>query len=248
MPLFWHARRFAQRTIQGLPLPVNAVQFVIVSQQQCPHLGEEAFLNPLAEAQVTGRAGTKFYRDLLPLAAGSQNVDNAVQDTAVIHAGSSVFLLGRGRWDEGLYMLPHFIGNAPDCGWMLGLGGLVNSNGFAHAAIVQALLGRTLSLLAETPRRLSLSQVYDIDLRFCSAFEQTTLVFAEALLLPEWFGANADALFDVLNDLPPGRHVFRIRGAKRLDKTVLLKLKKVLASHREGGSGYSDGEAVFLVE
>jgi hypothetical protein len=43
--------------------------------------------------------------------------------------------------------------------------------------------------------------------------ESWLAAFARALALPEWFGANWDALEDCLTDLPGEGHVLLIRGA-----------------------------------
>jgi hypothetical protein len=87
-----------------------------------------------------------------------------------------------------------------------------------------------------------------IDLRGCHTFEEVARRFQGPLALPDWFGANADALHDVLGRLDSGRHLFRIGGTERLDQMLRNRLKYVLSLKTEGGSGYSDGEPVFLVE
>ena len=87
-----------------------------------------------------------------------------------------------------------------------------------------------------------------IDLRGCRTFEDVARRFQGPLALPDWFGANADALHDVLGRLDSGRYLFRIGGTERLDRMLRNRLKYVLSLKTEGGSGYGEGEPVFLVE
>ncbi len=86
-----------------------------------------------------------------------------------------------------------------------------------------------------------------VSLQFSRTFTEVTRAFAEAFRFPEWFGENADALSDLLNDLPSGRYIVKVTGIKNLDKQTILKLEMVLSDKREGGDGYGDGEAVFVL-
>lgn len=45
-------------------------------------------------------------------------------------------------------------------------------------------------------------QAAEIDLEDCAGQDAAMRVFARALQLPKWFGANLDALYDALTDLP----------------------------------------------
>lgn len=89
--------------------------------------------------------------------------------------------------------------------------------------------------------------VIDIRLNSCRTFAEVTEYFADAFRFPAWFGENADALYDLLTDLPGGRYIVRVTGCKVLDKKLLLKLEMVLKAKREGGFGYKDGEVVFVL-
>ena len=96
--------------------------------------------------------------------------------------------------------------------------------------------------------KLSVTREIRIDLRDCHTFEEVARRFQGPLALPDWFGANADALHDVLGRLDSGRHLFRIGGTEKLDQMLRNRLKYVLSLKTEGGSGYGEGEPVFLVE
>ncbi len=58
---------------------------------------------------------------------------------------------------------------------------------------------------AETLRAWALAdgqRVADADLRGCSDRKAVLVALGRALALPQWYGANLDALYDCLTDLP----------------------------------------------
>ena len=96
---------------------------------------------------------------------------------------------------------------------------------------------------AETRHYLFIS----VSLPSCRTFAAVSRAFNEALFNRASFGENADALFDILTDLPEGRWIFNVYGANSIPAPLLTKLRGVLAFRREGGVGYGSGEAVFLM-
>ncbi len=82
----------------------------------------------------------------------------------------------------------------------------------------------------------------------CPDFQAVAHQFNHALFNMTEFGGNADALFDILTDLPKGRYIFEVHGFTKLPKPIAAKLEGVLAAHRMGGVGYGEGEALFLTE
>ncbi len=98
----------------------------------------------------------------------------------------------------------------------------------------------------KTTRNLGYKTV-QVDVHSCHRFEDVAKRFGESFSFPQWFGENEDALFDLLNDLPSGKYIVEIKGSSSLNKSVLSKLRMVLSQKREGGSGYGDGEAIFIM-
>src|SRR6476469_7102849 len=89
-----------------------------------------------------------------------------------------------------------------------------------------------------------------VSVQSCRSFEEIARRFAKPFSFPKWFGENADALYDLLNDLPCGRYIVTISGAASLDRKVRNTLEQVLGMKirpEEGAVGYCDGEAVFVL-
>src|SRR3972149_6500963 len=87
-------------TVHRLEAPVDPLEVVVMFQAHAPDSLEEAGPHPGLKPQVAGAAGTVLLRNHLPLTAGSQNVENAVEHGAVRHARSTVGpgrLVGRQR-------------------------------------------------------------------------------------------------------------------------------------------------------
>src|SRR5688572_19921113 len=68
-----------RRAVGRLPIPADAVRAVVAPQLVGPEPLPGAILHPLLEPPVAGRAGAKFRRHRLPLAAGAQDVEDAVE-------------------------------------------------------------------------------------------------------------------------------------------------------------------------
>ena len=83
-------------------------------QHRGPQVREDAGLDPLLEPSVAGGAGAVLSGQRLPLAAGAQDVENAIQDLAEGHdrpPGGAGRFLGR---EQGVQFGPQIVGDAPD--------------------------------------------------------------------------------------------------------------------------------------
>jgi hypothetical protein len=91
--------------IEALPLPVDADQLVVLVQGVLPERAEHPPLLPPLEVPVEAAAGPELGRNGLPVAAGPQDVEDAVEHLAVWQAGAAA--LG-GRTDPGEQWLDPF--------------------------------------------------------------------------------------------------------------------------------------------
>lgn len=80
-------------------------------QARSPDPLEEARPCPSLQTQVTRAAGAILTRDHLPLAAGAQDIQDAVEDGTVRHPGPAVGPRGLVRRQDGLDQVPQFIRN-----------------------------------------------------------------------------------------------------------------------------------------
>ena len=105
---------FAHGGVGRLPLPVHPAQRVTGLDQRGPEACQQAVLAPLLEVAMHRAVIPKARRELIPLAAGAQTEDNAIQHTPEIGPsmplafGRIVFV--QNRLDER----PNVIGNFPD--------------------------------------------------------------------------------------------------------------------------------------
>ena len=81
-----------------LPVPANPVRRVIAPQLFRPQAGPHALPRPRLEAGMHGRAGAELPRDGLPLAAGPQDMQDAVEHSPKRHGGAPA---GAGRLLRG---------------------------------------------------------------------------------------------------------------------------------------------------
>jgi hypothetical protein len=105
--------------VHAQPLPVDALQAVVVQQPQAPHVEEDAVADPELEAVVGGGPGAELGGvQGLPLAAGAQDVEDGVQTDAVLSRGSAaaeavgIDTLG----DTDVKLLPQVVGDTPISG------------------------------------------------------------------------------------------------------------------------------------
>src|SRR5580658_1169909 len=76
-PVFFPTqRRFGHRPVHTLPPPVDPFQIVVDEQGQSPQFLKHAQLDPLLKIVVDGAARAKLAGHRLPVAAGSQHIQN----------------------------------------------------------------------------------------------------------------------------------------------------------------------------
>jgi len=80
-------------------------------QAHPPDSLEDARPYPGLETQVTSAAGTVLARDHLPLAAGSENVENTVEHGTVQNPRPTIGPRRFVRWQDGLDQFPQVIRN-----------------------------------------------------------------------------------------------------------------------------------------
>ena len=89
-------------------------------QADAPDSFEDAGLYPGLEAQVTGTAGTVLPGNHFPLAAGPQDIENAVEDGTVRYSWPTVGpgrFVGRQQWFDPV---PQVVGNLKESVPLLG--------------------------------------------------------------------------------------------------------------------------------
>lgn len=78
---FLRKRCFGHCSIDALPIPGNPLQFVIIDQASLPECQEKPGLSPLQKVTVNGTGATELLLwQSLPVATGSQHIDNALKD------------------------------------------------------------------------------------------------------------------------------------------------------------------------
>src|SRR5690349_1280137 len=79
-PSFLPAQRgFGHRSVHTQPVPLKPAQLIKLLDSGLPQLQEDASLHPLLKAVMCGRMRTEIgLIESLPLAAGSQDVENRV--------------------------------------------------------------------------------------------------------------------------------------------------------------------------
>src|SRR5207302_9307615 len=85
----------AQPPVGALPVPVDAAQLGAALQQHGPDAGEHAAAAPALEPAVDGAVVAETLGQVVPLAAGAQAEEDAVQDAPPVGAGAAG-RLGRG--------------------------------------------------------------------------------------------------------------------------------------------------------
>src|SRR3989304_3442501 len=89
-------------------------------QAHAPDSFEDAGPHPGLKPQVAGAPGTVLPRNHLPLTAGSQDVENAVEHRAVRHTRSPVGPRRLVGWQKGFDQLPQVLGNLTESVPLLG--------------------------------------------------------------------------------------------------------------------------------
>src|SRR5215203_398940 len=79
-PVFFPAqRRFGQRPVDALEVPLNALQIVVLQERHVPQLAKHAALGPLLKIMMQAAARTECPRRGLPLATCPEHIEDAVR-------------------------------------------------------------------------------------------------------------------------------------------------------------------------
>src|SRR6266487_926815 len=100
--------------ISRLPSPLDAADLIIESQQPTEYGDENTCLFPFLQTAMQGTAGAVARGSRFPLAAGAQDIQNAVQHSAEGNRGPSIRARRLLRWKEWLDTEPHRLGNFPE--------------------------------------------------------------------------------------------------------------------------------------
>ena len=114
-PLFPPKRGFGHRPGHGQPLPVNAVQCVVVSKAQLPPRQKDPSRAPFLKATMGGTTGAETrLRPRMPLAAGAEYKEDGIHGLAIIDAGPMAAQRVGLAWREhGRDAGPQFGGEPP---------------------------------------------------------------------------------------------------------------------------------------
>jgi hypothetical protein len=88
-------RGFDRRTVQTLPVPADACQFIILLQPGLPPMQEKTLAFPPAKTVGDGATGTQFTRQGIPLDACLQDGDDRWKQLPIIGGWSSSFRVSR---------------------------------------------------------------------------------------------------------------------------------------------------------
>ena len=113
-PVFFPAQgSLGGRAVQTLPLPLDTAQRVVATQQALPEFMEDMALRPLLEVAMQGTAGAELVGSRFPLAASSQNVEDAVGDLPQFESRPPAPRRGVILGQERLHASPKPIRNTP---------------------------------------------------------------------------------------------------------------------------------------
>src|SRR6266545_277685 len=108
-------RRFRQRAVEGLPLPLDPREFVVSKQAAVPEFPEHSRLGPFLEAAVGTALGAEAGGgQRIPLAAGAQHEENGVHGGSVVHPRvMTTERVGLSRRNQRLDLCPKIVRDAP---------------------------------------------------------------------------------------------------------------------------------------
>ena len=95
-------------------MPINALKLVALSEQNGPENIEDALLLPAHEGAIDGRAVAELQREMVPLAACPQAVDDAVERMASIGTRAAHAVGRIINSQDFLNQLPEWVGSVPD--------------------------------------------------------------------------------------------------------------------------------------
>src|SRR4051812_5188299 len=116
----------AQTPVRRLPLPVHGPQLVALLDQLGPDTLHDATGAPALEPVVDGALGTELTRQLLPLAAGTQAEDDAVERPSPVGVVAAGAFARPEILEDGQDPLPEGVGHFPDSPQGLSFAGLLS--------------------------------------------------------------------------------------------------------------------------
>ena len=123
----------AQHPVGRLPLPVHGAEFVARFHEYRPELLEDTVLAPPLEPAVDRAIVAEVLGQLVPLAAGAEAEDDAVEGFPPIDPRTTA-VAARGPWsvfqEDRLDPMPKCVADLPD-----GLKGLILSAGPSHPCV-----------------------------------------------------------------------------------------------------------------
>jgi hypothetical protein len=113
--------RFAHDGVGRLPLPVAPAQISTRLHQHGPHAPQDTALAPVLEMPVHGAVVAKHRRQLIPLAAGAQAEDDAIQHRTQVDAPMPLGFGGIALAQDWLDERPYVVRNFPNRGLRFGV-------------------------------------------------------------------------------------------------------------------------------
>ena len=118
---FLRQRRFHHRAVYTLPGPSDVFHRVVLREPLSPHLHKHASLLPVQEVFMHRACASVFFRQCLPLAAGTEHIHDRLKHSARLHgfapSARSTLVLSSfrafGHRDQGRYALPQCVGYGP---------------------------------------------------------------------------------------------------------------------------------------
>ena len=110
LPVFFPAQRcLGHGTVQRLPTPADPASCIVGLQTFLPEAVEDAPSTPFLEVPMCGAWRTELRRQGFPLAAGAQQIEDAVGDSPEIHSRPSTLRTAPIPGQQRLEPLPHFL-------------------------------------------------------------------------------------------------------------------------------------------
>jgi hypothetical protein len=114
LPVFFSSQRsLGHAAIDGLPFPVNALEFVIFFQSHPPQFAEKVATNEGLKIAVQTAARAKGFGDGFPLATGAENKEDAVQDESPGQGRTPPFSVFAAFGQQRFKALPQGVRNTP---------------------------------------------------------------------------------------------------------------------------------------
>src|SRR5277367_3079012 len=111
-PVFFPTqRRLGHRPVQTLPLPIDPLQFVVLTQGEFPELLEHTQRHPLLKVSVDRAAGSKLPGHRFPLTARRQDIQDAADDVSHGQQRAATFATRFVNGDKKIDPFPQGVGD-----------------------------------------------------------------------------------------------------------------------------------------